>query len=138
MRVHGDEIRLALPAEPLYGHIARIAITRLALQAGLTRADIEDLRIAVDETLVFLLRQTDGHSDYLADHSDVDLGEINFTFTMGAGSISIDAEMNNPSTDQDTGSDARKRFTEIVSEMVDTFSINNGGTHVHFEKACRK
>lgn len=153
MPVSGDEIRLVLPAEPIYGHIARIAVTRLALQCGLTRAETEDLRIAIDETLVFLLHPGIAEHDGLGENlDDVDAwGDnpvpqfcepesdtplvITLTFIVEAGKLVIDASTG-PLWPESTADDSEwVRFSQIVAETVDVLTIDDGGRHVRLEKA---
>jgi hypothetical protein len=50
-----DHVRLSLPARHEYARIARIGVAALALRMGFTYREIEDLRLAVDEALIFLL-----------------------------------------------------------------------------------
>ena len=59
----GDHIRLVLPAEPDYGRIARVAASSLALRLGFSFAEIEDLRLAVDEMVILLMRPEGGPGD---------------------------------------------------------------------------
>lgn len=54
-----DEIRLSLPAQAVYGRVARLAVTGLASRLDYTYHDIEDLRIAIGEVCGILL--TDDH-----------------------------------------------------------------------------
>lgn len=50
-----DEIRLSLPAQAVYGRVARLAVTGLASRLDFTYHDIEDLRIAIGEVCGILL-----------------------------------------------------------------------------------
>src|SRR4051794_34087976 len=105
-------IRLALPAEPEYGRLARITASNLALRLGFTFAEIEDLRLAVDETVILLLRP-EGRA-----------GEITLTFTIERTGVVIDA-VSTAGADQawlDQG--ALGRFEAIVKDTVDAFEVD--------------
>ena len=115
-------IRLALPAEPEYGRLARITASNLALRLGFTFAEIEDLRLAIDETVILLLRP-EGRA-----------GEITLTFTVERTGVVIDA-VSTAGTDQawlDQG--ALGRFEAIVKDTVDAFEVDEHGHHVRLVK----
>ena len=115
-------IRLALPAEPEYGRLARITASSLALRLGFTYAQIEDLRLAIDETIILLLRP------------EGTTGEITLTFTVERTGLVIDA-LSTAGADQawiDQG--ALGRFEAIVGDTVDAFEVDEHGHHVHLVK----
>jgi hypothetical protein len=117
-----DVIRLVLPAEPEYGRIARVAASSLALRLGLTFADIEDLRIAVDEAIILLLRPEGSP------------GQITLEFTVEPHVLVIDATTT-AGRDQhwiDTG--ALRRFEEIVADTIDEHAVDLDNRHVHIVK----
>ena len=118
----GDQIRLVLPADSAYGRIARIAASSLALRLGLGFGEIEDLRIAVDETIILLLRPKGG-------------GDITIEFTIEADALVIDASTEAPldgSNPLDEG--ARSRFDEIVADTVDVAHVDEHAARVHLVK----
>ena len=51
-----DVITLTLPADPRYGRVARVAATGIGMRLGLEWPDIQDLGLAIDETVILLLR----------------------------------------------------------------------------------
>jgi len=117
-----EQIRLALPAEPQYGRLARITASSLALRMGFTFPEIEDLRLAVDEMIILLLRP-EGRS-----------GEIIITFTVEPTQLTLDA-ISTAGTDQawlDQG--ALRRFEAIVGDTIDQFDVDEHGHHVHLMK----
>ena len=117
-----EQIRLALPAEPEYGRLARITSSALAVRLGFSAAEIEDLRLAVDETVIFLLRP------------EGSAGEIVFTFTIEHGDLLIDA-VSTAGHDQawvDQG--ALGRFEAIVGDTIDAYEVDESGHHVHLVK----
>jgi hypothetical protein len=117
-----DVIRLVLPAEPDYGRIARIAASSLALRLGLTFAEIEDLRIAVDETVILLLRP------------EGDAGEITLEFTVEPHALAIDATTTAGNAQHWFDAGALSRFTEIVRDTVDVHEVDEPARHVHLVK----
>jgi hypothetical protein len=126
----GDQIRLVLPAEPDYGRIARIAASSLALRLGLSFSEIEDLRIAVDETIILLLRPAG-------------TGDITIEFTIEPHALIIDASAATPDVDPERRAPsrrhpldpaARRRFEEIVADTVDEHVVDEHDAHVHLVK----
>lgn len=118
----GDQIRLVLPAEPDYGRLARIAASSLALRLGLTFADIEDLRIAVDETVILLLRPEGSR------------GDITLEFTIEPNALVIDASTTAGDDQHWLDAGARRRFDEIVQDTVDVHEVDEELHHVHIVK----
>jgi len=117
-----DEIRLVLPAESRYGRLARISVSNLALRLGYSYRAIEDLRLAVDESIILLLRP-EGRA-----------GTITFVFRIDHAGIGIDA-MTTAGEDQywvDQG--ALARFEAIVGDTVDSYAVDEQGRHVHLVK----
>jgi hypothetical protein len=118
----GDQIRLVLPAEPEYGRIARVAASSLALRLGLSFSEIEDLRLAVDETIILLLRPEGSSGDICIEFTiENDALVIDASTTAGAGQAWIDAG-------------ARRRFDEIVAETVDVHDVDEQAAHIHLVK----
>jgi hypothetical protein len=117
-----DVIRLVLPAEPDYGRIARIAASSLALRLGLTFAEIEDLRIAVDETVILLLRP------------EGDAGQITLEFTVEPHALAIDATTTAGTAQHWFDVGALSRFTEIVGDTVDVHEVDEAARRVHLVK----
>ncbi len=118
----GDQIRLVLPAEPDYGRIARVAASSLALRLGLSFTEIEDLRIAVDETIILLLRP-EGSG-----------GDISIEFTIEPHALVIDATTTAGEGQTWLNAGARQRFDEIVAETVDVHEVDEQSAHVHLVK----
>jgi anti-sigma regulatory factor (Ser/Thr protein kinase) len=118
----GDRIRLVLPAEPDYGRIARVAASSLALRLGLTFAEIEDLRIAVDEAVILLLRP--GSTP----------GDITLEFTVEPHTLAIDASVEAAGPAPTISPAALRRFEEIVADTVDEFAVDLPASRVHLVK----
>jgi hypothetical protein len=120
--VGSDRIRLVLPAEPDYGRIARVAASSLALRLGLTFVEIEDLRIAVDEAIILLLRP------------EGPPGEITLEFTVEPHRLAIDASVDPPAGEAGIDPGALRRFAEIVQDTVDEHTVDPVAYRVHLEK----
>lgn len=117
-----DVIRLVLPADPAYGRIARITASNLALRLGFGHAEVEDLRIAVDELVILLLRP-DGDIGNVTVEYDVTPDELAIVATVGArGTRAVDPA-------------AIERFEQIVGPIVDRIELDADGTRVRIEKA---
>ena len=116
----GDHLRLVLPADPAYGRIARITASNLALRLGFGYAEIEDLRIAVDELVILLLRPEGG------------AGTITLDFLVVEDGLAIDAATTAGADQPWTDTAAIDRFTQIVGPTVDAVTL--GSDHAHIEK----
>jgi hypothetical protein len=118
----GDEIRLQLPAQAEYGRIARITASSLALRLGFSFPAIEDLRLALDEMIILLLRPEGG------------AGSISVTFTVAEDRLTVDAVTTAGSDQPWVDEAALARFDQLVSELVDAHRIDDDGRHVVLEK----
>lgn len=156
-------IRLTLPADPEYGRVARTAVAGLALRLGFPYLAIEDLRLAIDETLILLLRPgidtasvtirfeptpealiIDAHTD------DPDAEPANDTATAAAGTgraATPPAAAQEPAAapvvhDDSSGNflrplteaDSRRRFEDLVTPTVDAWSLDDRARTVHLVK----
>ena len=117
-----DHIRLALPADAEYGRIARIAAAGLALRMGFSYREIEDLRLAVDEALILLLRP---------DHADGVL-TLEFAPTTDLLVIDLDAGADGGSPPDEA---SRARFADIVGDVVDRYELADDGHRVRLVKS---
>ena len=117
-----EEIRLVLPAEPQYGRLARITVSNLALRIGFSYPAIEDLRLAVDETIILLLRP-EGRA-----------GTITQKFTVDHSGVGIDATSTAGDDQHWVDQGALARFEAIVGDTVDSYAVDESGHHVHLLK----
>ncbi len=118
----GDRINLTLPAEPEYGRIARIAGSSIALRLGLPFADIEDIRLAIDETIILLLRPEGGP------------GDITVEFIVEPTQLVIEASTTAGTDQHWLNEGARTRFDELVGETVDEHEIDEDLSRVRLVK----
>lgn len=114
-----DHVRLSLPARHEYARIARIGVAALALRLGFSYREIEDLRLAVDETLIFLLG-----SDHPGERITIHYGTQPDVVTLTA-TTSYSTEADDP---------ARDRFEVLMSELVDTWSSDESVGTITFTK----
>ncbi len=117
-----DEITLVLPAEPEYGRLARITTSSLAIRLRFPYPVVEDLRLAVDEAIILLLRP------------EGEPGEITITFTVEEGTLSIDATSTAGSHQHWVDQGALARFEAIVADTVDSLAVDESGHQVHLVK----
>jgi len=117
-----DEIKLVLPAEPQYGRLARITTSSLAIRLRFPYPAVEDLRLAVDEAIILLLRP------------EGDAGEITITFTVDGDTLTIDANSTAGSHQHWVDQGALSRFEAIVADTVDSFAVDESGHQVHLVK----
>ena len=118
----GDHLRLVLPADPAYGRIARITASNLALRLGFGYDEIEDLRIAMDELVILLLRP------------EGDAGTITLDFVVTEDGLTIDGATTAGSDQPWADTAAVDRFTQIVGPTVDDLGVEAGAAHAHLAK----
>ena len=117
-----DHVRLSLPARHEYARIARIGVAALALRLGFSYREIEDLRLAVDEALIFLLGE---------DRPDE---RIIIHYTTEPGLLTLTADATFPATPDD---DARDRFETLIADLVDRWDTDEAAGKVTFTKRRR-
>jgi hypothetical protein len=117
-------IRLALPADPDYGRVARTAAAGLALRLGFSYRAIEDLRLAIDETLILLLRP------------ESPIERVTLLFEPTEEGLVIDARTGPDAEAVAANPDAaaRRRFERLVKPIVDAWSVDDHAHHVHLVK----
>lgn len=120
--VDGDEISLVLPAQAEYGRIVRITASSLALRLGYSFPDIEDLRIAIDEMVILLLRP------------EGSVGVIRVTFRISDDHLDVDAHTTAGDDQPWIDHGALGRFEGIVEDLVDEHSVDDDGRTVHLTK----
>lgn len=106
----GDQVRLSLPARHEYTRVARIAVSALALRLGFTYREVEDLRLAIDESLILLLG---------ADRPD---DRITLRFGTEPGHVEIRIEAGFEPLVSDEG---RERFESLVADLVDEWWLGD-------------
>ncbi len=117
-----SEIRLGLPARAEYGRIARVGAAHLAHRRGFTLAEIDDLRLAMDESAILLLGDGTGNGgriDVVYRVSDERV-EVELTRKLGASGLLAGERI--------------QRFEELVGGLVDSFRVDNQAASITLTK----
>ncbi|MBL8779200.1 MAG: hypothetical protein JNK12_24970 [Acidimicrobiales bacterium] len=120
-----DEIRLAMPAQPEYGRLARVTVAGLALRLGFSHTEVEDLRLAVDEGLILLLDGS-GHD-----------GEIEAVYRLLDDAIEVELTADLGRRVPRPSEAAIDRFQTMVADLVDVAVADPAKRTVRFRKARR-
>ncbi len=102
-----DEVRLRLPAGTDYGRVARVTAAALARRHGFSHREVEDLRLAIDETIIALL-----------DDAAPDLA-MTLAFAVEGPDVTV-VVSGAPSPPPQ----AVQRFEALVGELVDTAAVD--------------
>ncbi len=121
---HVDEVTLSLPTDSDYSRVARAAVTNLALRTPMSAQSIEDLLLAVDETLIQLLNPELGH------HAST----LSFTFRISDRELALDAQLDEAPTPTSFDAEARERFDFMVTGLVDGHDLSEAGDRVQLNK----
>lgn len=106
-----DEVLLRIPAQPEFGRIVRVGGAALGIRRGLSFAEIDELRLAIDEAVILLL-----------DGSDADgQTELVTTFRFDDGRLEMEMQA---SAATELRSDAVDRFDEICSPLIDDYDVD--------------
>jgi hypothetical protein len=126
-----NDVRLDVPAEPRFARVVRVAVAAAAVQQGLEVAAVEDLRIAVDESLILLLRDGD---DSGADATGSPVGRsVAVTIHVDGDGLHVGLQLLPPATvdDDDAGDiDVLTRFTELVPSRVEVTTADPRGGEI--------
>ena len=123
-----ETIRLTLPADPEYGRVARTALAALALRLGFAYSQIEELRLAIDEPLILLLRPEDG------ERPEGGKGVVTLDFEPTETGIKIEARSTAGAGQARGDTDSRARFEGLVAPVVDEWEVDDHATCVHLVK----
>lgn len=122
----GDQIRLEVPADPRFARVARVAVSSLAVRLGFDVSLVEDLRIAVDEALVLLLRDLPS-SDPTPESAPEATTTVVMTLTARADDVEVELRLEPPPpphadvdlSDRPNGlDDPLERFSELLPPRV--------------------
>jgi hypothetical protein len=121
-----DLINLRLPADGRYSRVARVAVSAVAVRLALGPRVIEDLRIALDEALILLLRRV-RRDDASSPDLDDDIPDLVIEFEASDDSIVIELTLDPPPEDAaGTPGDAHRddldalhRFEELLPPRVE-------------------
>jgi hypothetical protein len=108
-----DVVRLHLPGVEEYGRVARVTTAALARRHGFSYREVEDLRLAVDETLIALLDERGTGADAV--------------YEVGPDGLAITVQ-----GAPDRPPEAVARFHTLVTGLVDeaTLDLEAGRAHL--------
>lgn len=125
-----DEVRLAIPAHHEYGRIARIATAALALRLGFSYREVQDLRLAVDETLILLLGQDESWPAVEAKtNTDAGRVEIRFVVTHHKIQIRLAADFATHMT-----AESKERYAMFMADLVDEWYLSDDERSLRLHK----
>ncbi|MCD9625385.1 hypothetical protein [Rhabdothermincola salaria] len=125
-----DQIRLEMPADSRFARVARVAVSSLAVRLGFDVGVVEDLRIAVDEALVLLLRDLPGPATAPTDGPPV---TVVMTLTARVPDLQVELRLDPPPTgapssdDVTDDDDPLSRFAELVPPRVTSSVTRHDG-----------
>ncbi len=126
-----DEVRLEVPAESTFARVVRIAVSALAVRRGFDVSVVEDLRIAVDESLILLLRAVQPRPAGAAPVTGSDGPSLILTLSGGRDEMRIDLRLAPPPpVDDADADDALARFGELVPPRVVVEEVDPVDGHV--------
>lgn len=108
-RPAAEEIVLRVPARPSYGRVVRVGAAALALRQGMSFGEIDDVRLAIDESMILLLDGASGE------------GVINCIFRMADGRFELEASTTGK---HGIGAEAIDRFEELASSLLDDYDVD--------------
>jgi hypothetical protein len=128
-----DEVRLEVPAESRFARVVRIAVSALAVRRGFDVSVVEDLRIAVDESLILLLRAARPVPPGEAPGTGPGAASMVLTLSGKSGEIRVDLRVvPAPPVDprEPDARDALSRFAELVPPRVVVDEVDPVDGHV--------
>ncbi|MEM8706500.1 MAG: hypothetical protein AAGE98_08585 [Actinomycetota bacterium] len=106
-----DEVLLRIPARPEYGRLVRVGGAALGIRQGLSFAEIDELRLAIDEAVILLLDGSDADGD----------GELVATFRFDDGRLEVEMLA---ALDTELRDGAVDRFDEVCSPLIDDYDVD--------------
>ena len=100
---------LRVPARPAYGKVVRVGAAALALRQGMSFTEIDDVRLAIDESMILLLGGANGD------------GVIDCVFRMDEDRFEFEASTTGGHS---IGGDAIGRFEELAASLLDDYDVD--------------
>lgn len=128
-----NEVRLEVPAESRFARVVRVAVSAAAVRRGVEVAVIEDLRIAVDEALILLLRAGSAASDDTTRSAATEPSRRLVLTMADSEAMTIGLRLSPARTDPFDGPDDRialSRFHELVPWRVEVTTIDPATSRV--------
>ena len=116
-----DEVLLRIPAQPEFGRIVRVGGAALGIRQGLSFAEIDELRLAIDEVVILLLDGSDADDDT----------ELVTTFRFDDGRLEMEIHASGAT---ELRSDAVDRFDEVCSPLIDADDVDPERAWVRLRK----
>ena len=116
-----DEVLLRIPAQPEFGRIVRVGGAALGIRQGLSFAEIDELRLAIDEVVILLLDGSDADDDT----------ELVTTFRFDDGRLEMEIHASGAT---ELRSDAVDRFDEVCSPLIDDYDVDPERAWVRLRK----
>ncbi len=111
-----DLVVLRVPAEPRYARVLRVAVGAYAVRLGLRPAEVEDLRLAVDEALILLMGPTG--ADVAADGPGRPMIVLTLDADHDRPPVSVELHLDPGPDLSEPDPSALSRFEEIVPPAV--------------------
>ena len=106
------DISLGIPGRPEYGRVARVGAAHLAHRRGFTLAEIDDLRLAIDEAVIMLLGPSPRP------------GRIEIAYRVGPGVVDVEILSRLDDEQAALPADRMQRFAELTTDLVDDVSVD--------------
>jgi anti-sigma regulatory factor (Ser/Thr protein kinase) len=117
LRTTAPDVTLRFPAEPEYVGVARLTAASVAVRAGLSIDEVDDVRIAVDEMCFILIEGADA-------------GGIVLRFDLQPDVFSVTCTYEGPLTGRARGpADVPALARQILASVVDHFEAHLGPDH---------
>lgn len=120
-----EVVFLNVPSLAAYGRLARVAASGLLIRHGFSYAELEDLRLAVDEAIILLLGR--------ADHA----GRIRVQFGFDDDGVYFEAVAEFDEDRHLWSEEATGRFRRLVTELVDDVALDADTGRVALRKHRR-
>ena len=106
------DIRLGLPGRAEYGRVARVGAAHLAHRHGFALAEIDDLRLAIDEAVIMLLGPSPRP------------GRIDVVYRVGNGVVEVELSSHLDNGAPPLPDDRVERFGELTTGLTDECEID--------------
>ena len=103
-----EEVLLRLPARPEYGRILRVGAAALGIRQGLSFAEIDDLRLAIDEAVILLLTSAAAE------------GGLSAVFRFDGGRLELELACDQSAPLDDA---AVRRFDAAAGMLIDDYDV---------------
>jgi serine/threonine-protein kinase RsbW len=121
----GDRVVLTVPARGEFARTVRMTAAELATRSGMGIDDIEDVRLAVEESFVFAVERVSGP-------------DLTFTFDVAPGEVVLAVAPLVPGCATDEAPDRVERYARFILESIcDEFEIVDDAGSMHLRLVKR-